>query len=223
MTTDSQLMRRRAGATRIAVERRQELVSAAINSIADIGYGEVTVQSICTAAGFSRGLIGHYFRGKDELLLEAVRRVADELGAATRQAAHEAGDDAVDKLHALIRASFTAPGFTPEKVSVWVALASTARWSPELGELYRELWRAYRSQISRLITRANAERGTRWPPDRTALTFSQLIEGFWVGWAGDPEQVSASAAESACRDYLVNLFGPQVRPKSRRERSKHVT
>lgn len=221
MDSDSPLVRRRAGATRISVERRQELVAAAINSIAEIGYGDVTVQSICAAAGFSRGLIGHYFSGKDALLLEAVRTVAHELGAATRHAARDAGADPVDKLHAVIRASFSPPGFTPEKVSVWVALTSTARWSPELGKLYRELWRGYRLQISRLVIRANEDRGTTCPPELTALTFSQLIEGFWVGWAGDPEQVSAAKAEAACREYLVTLFGPQ-KTKGRPPRARRV-
>jgi AcrR family transcriptional regulator len=38
----------------------------------------------------SRGLIGHYFAGKDDLLLEAVKTVAAELGAAIRSAAHAA-------------------------------------------------------------------------------------------------------------------------------------
>lgn len=207
MEDESALMRRRAGATRISVERRQELVDAAIASIAAHGYGEVTVQSICAAAGFSRGLIGHYFHGKDELLLAAVRTVAEELGAATRTAAHEAGPDPVQKLRAVIRSSFVAPGFTPEKVSVWVALAGAARWSPELGDLYRTLWRGYRTQIARLVSRANSQRGTKWAPRRVALTFSQLIEGFWVGWAGDTEAVSAAEAEVCCQQYVDMLFG----------------
>lgn len=209
MTTESPIKRAPLGNTRISIARRQELVAAAISSIAQIGYVNVTVQSICAQAGFSRGLIGHYFKGKDELLLEAARTVADELGMATRLASRAAGSDPVDKLHATIHASFNPPGFTPEKVSVWVALASTARWSPALGELYRELWRNYRAQISRLVEKANADRGTTWSPEQTALTFTQLIEGFWVGWAGDPEAVSASAGEAACRTYLVNLFGAQ--------------
>src|SRR5579884_1598608 len=90
--------------SRIAQERRRNLIDAAIRDIAAQGYDAVTVATICEEAGFSRGLIGHYFRGKDELLLAAVKTVADELGAAIREATRAAAPDPVDRLHALIRA-----------------------------------------------------------------------------------------------------------------------
>src|SRR5215469_3305930 len=115
--------------SRIAEERKRDLIQAAIRDIAAHGYDAVTVATICEAAGFSRGLIGHYFSGKDDLLHEAVKTVAMELGAAIRAAADAAGPDPAARLHALITASFTPPGFTPEKVAVWVSLTGAARWS----------------------------------------------------------------------------------------------
>src|ERR1700722_6351902 len=108
--------------SRIAEERKRDLIQAAIRDIAAHGYDAVTVATICERAGFSRGLIGHYFAGKDDLLLEAVKTVASDLGAAIRSAARAAGDDSAARLHALITASFTPPGFAPEHVAVWVAL-----------------------------------------------------------------------------------------------------
>lgn len=197
---------RRKKVSKIASQRRRDLIEAAIRSIAAVGYEAVTIISICEEAGFSRGLIGHYFKGKDELLLEAVELITKELGETTRQASANAGPDAVDRLHAVIRASFTPPGFMPEKVAVWVALTSTARWSPHLAEIYRRLWRDWREGIARLFDKAAEQHHLTVDSRVAALTLSQLVEGFWVGWAADPLTVTERKAEMACHQYLDLLF-----------------
>jgi TetR/AcrR family transcriptional regulator, transcriptional repressor of bet genes len=193
--------------SRIAQERRRNLIDAAIRDIASQGYEAVTITTICEEAGFSRGLIGHYFTGKDDLLLEAVKTVAAELGAAIREAASSAGSDPAARLHALIRASFTPPGFTPEKVAVWVSFTGAARWSPALAEVYREIWRDYRAGVSRLMARAAKSADIKIDPERTALTLSQLIEGLWIGWAADAESVTPAAAEDCCHSYVDLVLG----------------
>jgi TetR/AcrR family transcriptional repressor of bet genes len=193
--------------SRIAEVRRRDLIDAAIQDIAALGYDAVTVTTICERAGFSRGLIGHYFAGKDDLLLEAVKSVAAELGAAIRSAAHAAGNDPAARLHALIAASFTPPGFTPDKVAVWVALTGAARWSPALADLYRTIWRDYRAGVGRLFSRAANNSGIDLDPDRTALTFSQLVEGLWVGWAADPAAIAPDKAEACCHAYVDMVLG----------------
>ena len=201
--------RRQTGVTRIAEVRRKDLIDAAIATIADLGYGDVTVQTICETAGVSRGLIGHYFSGKDELLLEAVRQVAAELGNTTREAAQNAGLDPVAKLHAVVAASFSLPVFSVEKVAVWTALASNARLTPELAKVYRDLWRDYRSRLIRLIEREAVTSGRTLNAPGIALTFTQLMEGLWVGWLADPGAVTRDAAEAACHDYLDAVLGPR--------------
>ena len=209
--------------SRIALERRRNLIDAAIRNIAEHGYDSVTVATICEAAGFSRGLIGHYFSSKDDLLLDAVRTVASELGDAIAAAANAAGPDPAARLHALIKASFTPPGFTPEKVAVWVSLTGTARWSPALGDIYRAIWRDYRAGVGRLLGRAAKAAGVELDADRTALTFSQLVEGLWIGWAADPMAVTPAAAEDCCHRYLDLVLGVtgagQPRPQSGRAKA----
>jgi len=186
--------------------KRQEFVAAVMKAIAEHGYKDVTVATICEAAGFSRGLIGHYFPGKDALLLHAVGEVAREFEQATRAAAEAAGSDPLDRLHAVVTASFRVPVFTPERVLVWVALASTSHWSPELAEIYRKLYRPYRRGLSHLIQRAAQARGVKVNAERLAITLTQLTEGLWSGWAADPRTVSAAEGEAACHDLLDAFF-----------------
>ncbi|MGF7162449.1 AcrR family transcriptional regulator [Rhodoligotrophos appendicifer] len=199
--------RQREKPSAIAIERRRELQEAAIRSIAEKGYAAVTVAMICDEAGFSRGLIGHYFKGKDDLVLEAISVFTSELAEATRQAVRAAGRDPYDRLHAVVRSSFSPPGFTPDKAAVWTALAGSAKWSPPLAALYRELWRSYRSGIAGLMTRAAADRNLEIDADLAAMLFSQMIEGFWIGWVADPVAVSKENAEKACHGMLDLLLG----------------
>ena len=186
--------------------KRQEFVVAVMRAIAEHGYKDITVATICKAAGFSRGLIGHYFPGKDALLLRAAREVAKDFERATRMAAAEAGLDPLDRLHAVVAATFRKPVFTPERVLVWVALVSTSHWSPELAEIYQQLYRPYRRGSSRLIKRAAGARGAKVNPERLAITLTQLVEGLGSGWAADPKTVSAREAEAACHDLLDAFF-----------------
>lgn len=186
--------------------RKRKLIDAAIVSISEIGYNDVTVDTISETAGISRGLIGHYFKGKDQLLLEAVKTVAAEIGASTRKAVSAAGEDAVARLYATARASFGKPAFTEAHACVWAALAGNAGWSPELTQLYHELWTGYREALARLFERAAQTRGIELDARLAALTFTHLIEGLWVGWVADSTEISRQRAESACLTYLDAIF-----------------
>lgn len=192
--------------SRIFAQRRNDLIQAAITSIAEVGYDAVTVATICDVAGFSRGLIGHYFRGKDDLLVEAVRYITQSIGATTREAVERAGPDPLDRLHAAITASFAPPIFTQERAAVWVSFAARAPWSTAFTQIYREVWRNYRAGVSRLIDRAADQQGIKVDASQAALTVSQLIEGLWVGYSADPTSVSRDRAEAACHAYIDGLF-----------------
>lgn len=199
--------KKRSKPSAIAIERRPELQEAAIRCIADKGYAAVTVAMICDEAGFSRGLIGHYFKGKDALVLEAINSFAAELAAATRQAVEAAGSAPADRLHAVVKSSFSPPGFSPQKAAVWAALAGSAKWSAPLAETYRELWRDYRVGIAGLFERAAAERKLAIDAEAAALVFSRMIEGFWIGWVSDPKMMTVAEAERACHGMLDLLLG----------------
>jgi AcrR family transcriptional regulator len=53
--------------------RREELVRAAWRVIAERGIDEVTIREIAREAGYSSGVLAHYFENKDDLLAHASR------------------------------------------------------------------------------------------------------------------------------------------------------
>ncbi len=187
-------------------DRRRELIAATIRSIAEHGFADTTVERICAAAGVSRGLIGHYFAGKDDLLFATYRQLSDELAGETARRAQRHGGDPLAKLRATVEVSFRPPVFHRDKLAVWLAFWSEARTAPALGALNRDLYRDYRASITRLMAEAARARGVALDAHRAALTLTALFDGLWLEWSLDPEAFSPETAEAACLDFLDRLF-----------------
>lgn len=186
-----------------AIQRRRDLIESAIGSISDVGFNNVSFQTICDTAGVSRGLIGHYFANKDELLQEVFRLLVTELIADSRRAVHAAGDDPVRKLLALVK--FTTR-WNEGRSKVWLAYFAAAKWSPAMLDVYIPRWRRFRQETARLIGEAAAQRGVAVDPKLAALTLCQLLDGLWLGGVMDPDAYDFHEAERACRDYLARLL-----------------
>lgn len=187
-------------------DRRRELIAATVRAIAEHGFAESTVERICAAAGVSRGLISHYFDGKDALLLETFRQLTDELATETVRAARESGGDPVARLRAAAAVSFRPPVFDDAKMSVWLAFWSEARTTPALRALYRDLYREYRASLTRLMAEAARARGVALDAHRAATALIALMDGLWLELTLDPEAFSSTEAEAACLDYIDSLF-----------------
>ncbi|GAA4902358.1 TetR/AcrR family transcriptional regulator [Streptomonospora salina] len=55
--------------------RRAQIVECAIDTIADVGYGQASLAGIAKRAGISKGVISYHFAGKDELIERVVEHV----------------------------------------------------------------------------------------------------------------------------------------------------
>jgi TetR/AcrR family transcriptional regulator, fatty acid metabolism regulator protein len=64
--------------TFIETARRAQIVAAAIDTIAEVGYGGASFARIAESLGISRGLISYHFAGKDDLMKQVVRDVIEK-------------------------------------------------------------------------------------------------------------------------------------------------
>jgi TetR/AcrR family fatty acid metabolism transcriptional regulator len=58
--------------------RRAQMVQAAIDTIAEVGFARASLARISERIGISKGLIGYHFAGKDELIREAVSEIIEQ-------------------------------------------------------------------------------------------------------------------------------------------------
>jgi TetR/AcrR family fatty acid metabolism transcriptional regulator len=61
--------------------RRAQIVAAAIDAIAELGYGKASLAAIAVRAGISKGVISYHFSGKDELMVVIVETIYSRAAA----------------------------------------------------------------------------------------------------------------------------------------------
>ena len=77
MRTNSNLDVQQTSRSFIEEARRAQIVGFAIDTIAELGYGQASLARIAGRAGISKGVIGYHFAGKDDLMREVVAEVSD--------------------------------------------------------------------------------------------------------------------------------------------------
>ena len=116
--------------------RRAALVKATIDEIGAVGNLDVTVSNIAKRAGMSSALAHHYFGGKDQIFLAAMRHTL-ALYAAEVRAALKGAKGHQQRLEAVIRAGFTSSNFQPEVIAAWLNFYVLAQTSTDAHHLLR--------------------------------------------------------------------------------------
>lgn len=157
--------------------RREALVQATIAEIGAAGTLDVTVSQIARRAGMSSALAHHYFGGKDQIFLAAMRRILTDFGAEARR--ELAGAAPADRAAAIIRASFSPTSFSPAVISAWMTFYVLAQTNPQALRLWRIYQRRLRSNLTHALRPCAAD------PAGAAATLVALIDGLYIRSALD--------------------------------------
>ncbi|MCL7406209.1 MULTISPECIES: transcriptional regulator BetI [Marivivens] len=114
--------------------RRAALVKATIDEIGANGSLDVTVSQIAKRAGMSSALAHHYFGGKEQIFLAAMRHTLSVYAAEVRGALIMA-DTPRERLEAIIRAGFGTSNFRREVIAAWLNFYVLAQTSSEAKRL----------------------------------------------------------------------------------------
>lgn len=114
--------------------RRAALVKATIAEIGAQGTLDVTVGAIAKRAGMSSALAHHYFGGKEQIFLAAMRHTLTVYGAEVRGALVMAQSPQA-RVEAIVRASFSTSNFRPEVIAAWLNFYVLAQTVPEAKRL----------------------------------------------------------------------------------------
>lgn len=68
-------------------QSRKEILQASLEEFGTVGYAQATVDSICARRHISKGMMYHYYKGKDDLFLLCAADMFEKLSAFL--AAHE--------------------------------------------------------------------------------------------------------------------------------------
>ncbi|MEU0615602.1 TetR family transcriptional regulator [Streptomyces albogriseolus] len=166
--------------------RRERILAAALDLIAEEGVAGVSHRKIASRAGVPLGSMTYHFTGIDELLLEAFTGYADHMvavferhlaGAATQEEAREAATDLVHTL---------SEGPRRDLILVQELYTLAARREP------------YRALCARWMRRSRALLEAHFPP-ATARRLDALIEGLTLHRALDDDPPDRSVTREAVR------------------------
>ncbi|WP_457645789.1 choline-binding transcriptional repressor BetI [Profundibacter sp.] len=183
--------------------RRDALVKATISEIGRAGSLDVTVAQIARRAGMSSGLAHHYFGGKDQIFIAAMRHILGIYGAQVRGALAVAEGPRA-RLEAIIRASFEAGNFRSEVISAWMNFYVQAQTSDGA----KRLLHIYQARLrSNLMHELRPLVGAVAAPD-LAANIAALIDGHYIRHAlrdSKPDGKRASDRVLACLDVMLSV------------------
>ncbi|MET9245097.1 TetR/AcrR family transcriptional regulator [Nonomuraea sp. NPDC003709] len=158
-------------------ERRREVLSAARRVIVRDGIDAATTRAIAKEAGYSNGVLAHYFADKDEILLSALRqshqRIRDRL---TRKVEGATG---LAALRELLLDNLPLDGERTQESRLEVSFWSRSLASERLAEVQRREADELRAAVRDLLAQARAAGELRTDDNLDDLTehLLALVDG----------------------------------------------
>lgn len=201
---------RRTQPERVA-ESDARMLAAALRLIGERGYRGTSLAAIGEAAGYSRGLVHERFGSKAGLLWKLVKnmlRVWNHESRARGSSGHRGIDGLCDLLDNHRRAVVEDRGIRTFYALMFEALGPTPDLLPE----FRELHRAFRSDIERIV-RAGIDAGSirsDVDPKAQAVLLLGAQRGIAFQWLLDPEGFSIDAAYDELKRNLRRTLAPAL-------------
>jgi AcrR family transcriptional regulator len=210
-------MRVQANNAGTADQRREQMLRAALDVIAERGYAESRIADVAERAGTSPALVIYYFKTKDQLLTEAIRFAEDKWyeDGTRRMAAIPTAAGRLEEIVAMSCLPEADPD-SPNSWVLWLDLWAQALRHPEVGTVrqkYDERWR----QLLYSLVVEGQETGEFGPVDPVdfAVLFSSLLDGLAIQSAlGDPS-VDESKAFELAMSFAADRLGFTWTPRHR--------
>ncbi len=202
-------MRQHADSPGTADQRREQMLQAALEVMAERGYPETRIADVAERAGTSPALVIYYFKTKDQLLTEAIRYSEDNWYAAgTSRIA--AIPTAAGQLAELVAMSCLpeADADPASSWGLWLDLWAQALRHPEVAGVRQKFDERWRETISSLVL-TGQEAGEFGPVDPAdfAIALSALLDGLAVQIALGDTVVSPQRAFELSMRFVAKELG----------------
>ena len=199
---------------RAADGRRAELVEAAARVVSRDGVAAATTRRIAEEAGLPQGLVHYWFASKDELLQEVITSLLSQFEEAALAPPGADAQDPAGYVLSAFRAAFAVvqaddPG---RQVAVY-ELTTRALRAPDLRDLARQQYTAYRETAAAIVEPWLAAHGPDFPasPGALAQFVAVLFDGAVLAWLADPEGTTPDEIFALAAELLARSTRPAPR------------
>lgn len=186
-------------------ERREEILAAARRVIVRDGLDAATTRAIAAEAGYSHGVLAHYFADKDAILLSALRSSHEDIEE--RLTAKIAGRGPLAALRELLLDNLPLDPQRADETRLEMTFWSRALASSDLAEVQRAEHAKLRDGVVLLLGMA-ADAGETDPRSASAETADRLlalIDGLSVHHLLYPDRVPAARVRALMEAELAAL------------------
>jgi len=162
----------------IASFRKRQITRAAYEIIAEKGYYNFTMMDIAKKAGVSSGLIHHYFKDKENMLVTLLREMQQNVRSSLERAIEREADPKV-KLGIFIDQGFGLVENEKEYIYVTFDFLTQIKFNERMQRILSKLYRGYRETLSQIL-REGKEQGVFKEVDEhyIATIFTSIMLGF---------------------------------------------
>jgi AcrR family transcriptional regulator len=187
-------------------ERRIEVAKAAWQVIIHEGLDRTSMRAIAQELGSSTGVVTHYFRDKEELILFALGLVFENVAAEMK--ARSQGQQGIDRLAQMMFVALPLEQIDRDDWKVWMAFLGYSIGREHLVTEHRKRYDLLRQIISQELADLQTAQLIRADLDLTleANALIALIDGIGTGVVICPEQFSATQQQYLVRRHLHNLL-----------------
>jgi AcrR family transcriptional regulator len=191
-------------------ERRNEVAKAAWQVIVREGLDRTSMRAIAQELGASTGVVTHYFRDKDALILFALERVFENVLADMKIAAQ--GQPGIDGFAQMICTALPLEMSDKDDWKVWVAFLGYSIGREHLVQEHRKRYDLLRQIIAQELADLQAANLIRADIDLIleANAIVALVDGIGTGSVIYPEQFSAEQQKYLVRRHINVLLIPKL-------------
>ncbi len=197
----------RAYARKAPDERKRQLIESTIAVLAEGGLAAFTVERIAKHAGISKGLISHYFAGKDDLLANAYEAMASDFDQLAETYFEKDDVAPREALQAYIEAYFGRSAFGRDQFRAWLAVWEATAGSRKLTDIHRRRHVTFQAHLTRLIETSAREIGRTVDAVALALMLDTMLTGLWLEWCLNGETFARDDAVARADALLAHHLG----------------
>ena len=199
-------------------ERREIFAAAALRVIMRRGIGGVTVREVAKEAGFTTGALTHYFRSKDQVLIEASEHSAKLVRPMMDQ--HLAEMSGLEALRQMIYEILPHNAKMRGYWRIWVGFWERSSYNPDVARVMRLRYSELRGRLGKQIKRAQTEGdiAAESDPDEVAQGLIALIDGIGVQVRLGAERISTARQHELVDSWLAMITARKAPEKKRAAR-----
>lgn len=191
----------------VAPQRREQIVEALFNCLADNGYEKVTVKDIAKRANLHYGVIHYYFKSKDDIVTAVSDYIITRSDKLLQERVHP-NLSARDKLSVAIDYLVDESIFNRPMNRVFYNLVQMAFEQKSVSAALRRLLRVYRNKLAEVIEEG-VENGEFAPcdPNEIASLMLASVEGMALQWVIEPRAVKRNSVKGLIQKTMEAHLG----------------